>query len=150
MGSRLRGKDGAVVEQSLMRFAIVVHKDKGSSYGVTVPDLPGCISGGDTLDEAFVSVQEAILLHLEGILDEGEPLPETSLMQKHQTNEDFRDGIWGFVDVDLADISGKAAQVNITVPSRMLDTIDAWARREGESRSGFLLKAALEYIGDRA
>ena len=133
-----------------MRFAVVVHKDEGSSYGVTVPDLPGCISGGDTLDEAFASVQEAILLHLEGILAGGGPLPETHAIEKHQGNEDFHDGIWGLIDVDLAAIPDKAARVNITVPSRMLAVIDAWARREGESRSGFLLRAALEYIEARA
>lgn len=133
-----------------MRFAVVVHKDEGSSYGVTVPDLPGCISGGDTLDEAFASVQEAILLHLEGIMAGGESLPETRSIEKHQANEDFQGGIWGLINVDLADIPDKAARVNITVPSRMLAVIDAWARREGESRSGFLLRAALEYIEARS
>ena len=50
-----------------MRFAIVLHKDEGNSYGVTVPDLPGCFSGADTLDDAFVAAQEAVLLHLEGM-----------------------------------------------------------------------------------
>ena len=133
-----------------MRFAVVVHKDEGSSYGVSVPDLPGCISGGDTLDEAFASVQEAILLQLEGILADGEPMPKTHPIQKHQANEDFQDGIWGFVEVDLADVPDKATRVNITVPSRMLATIDTWAKLEGESRSGFLLRAALEHIETRA
>ena len=133
-----------------MRFAVVVHKDNGSSYGVTVPDLPGCISGGDTLDEAFASVQEAILLRLEGILASGGPLPETHSIEKHQANEDFQGGIWGLIDVDLADIPDKAARVNITVPSRMLAVIDTWAKREGESRSGFILRAALEYIEARS
>ena len=133
-----------------MRFAIVVHKDEGSIYGVTVPDLPGCFSGGDTLDDAFLAVQEAILLHLEGMLADGEPLPQTKPIQAHTANEDYRDGIWGFVDVDLAGIPDKAVRVNITVPSRMLATIDKWANQEGETRSGFLAKVALEHIGTRA
>ena len=133
-----------------MRFAIVIHKDSGSSYGVSVPDLPGCISGGDTLDEAFASAQEAILLHLEGMLAGGENLPKTKPIQEHHANDDFRDGIWGLVDVDLAAIPDKATRVNITVPSRMLATIDTWAKREGETRSGFLTKAALEHIGNKA
>ena len=133
-----------------MRFAIVAHKDEGSIYGVTVPDLPGCFSGGDTLDDAFLAVQEAILLHLEGMLADGEPLPQTKPIQAHTANEDYRDGIWGFVDVDLAGIPDKAVRVNITVPSRMLATIDKWAKQEGETRSGFLAKVALEHIGTRA
>ncbi len=42
-----------------MRFPIVIHKDRQSSYGVTVPDLPGCFSAGDTLDEALDSTHSA-------------------------------------------------------------------------------------------
>ena len=48
-----------------MRYPIVVHTDDGSSYGVTVPDLPGCFSAGDTLDEAFEMAREAIFGHIE-------------------------------------------------------------------------------------
>ena len=130
-----------------MRFAIVIHKEVGSSYGVTVPDLPGCFSGADTLDGAFVSAQEAILLHLEGMLADGEALPRTKPIEEHIPNENYQDGIWGFVDVDMASVPDKAVRVNITVPSRVLAAIDKWAEREGETRSGFLTKSALEHIG---
>ena len=130
-----------------MRFAIVIHKDEGSRYGVTVPDLPGCFSGADTLDAAFVSDREAILLHLEGMLADGEALPRVKPIEEHTSDGEFQDGIWGFVDVDVASLPDKAVRVNITVPSRMLAAIDKWAEREGETRSGFLTKSALEHIG---
>ena len=133
-----------------MRYPIVIHKDEGSSYGVTVPDLPGCFSGGDTLDDAFDMAQEAIVGHIETLLMDGQCVPQLRPLQAHQANPDFADGIWGFVDVDLADIPDKAVRVNITMPSRMLATIDSWAKREGETRSGFLAKAALEHIGNKA
>ena len=83
------------------------------------------------------------------MLADGELLPTTKPIQAHVANEDYRDGIWGFVDVDLADIPDKAVRVNITVPSRILATIDKHAKREGETRSGFLAKAASERIGAR-
>ena len=51
-----------------MRFPVVIHKDSGSDYGVTVPDLPGCFSAGATLDEALCEVVEAIVLQLDGML----------------------------------------------------------------------------------
>ena len=54
-----------------MRFPVVLHTDDGVRYGVTVPDLPGCFSAGDTFDEALDSVREAIELHLEGLIEEG-------------------------------------------------------------------------------
>ena len=92
-----------------MRFAIVLHKDEESSYGVTVPDLPGCFSGAETLDDAFLAAQEAILLHLEGMLADGEPLPTAQPVEAHIANEDYMGGVWGFVDVDLPDVRAAAA-----------------------------------------
>ena len=58
-----------------MRFPIVIHKDRNSGYGVIVPDLPGCFSAGDTLDDAIDSAHEAIACHLEGLLMDGERFP---------------------------------------------------------------------------
>ena len=54
-----------------MNYPVVIHKDKKSDYGVSVPDLPGCISAGATVDEALAMVREAIELHLEGLIEEG-------------------------------------------------------------------------------
>ena len=134
-----------------MRFPIVIHKDEDSSYGVTVPDLPGCFSGAETLDEAFENAQEAILLHLEGMMADGEVLPKIQPVQAHidgEFGEDYVDGTWGYVNVSLDDIApDKAKNVNITLPSRTLAVIDRQAKREEETRSGFLTKTALEYIG---
>src|SRR5688500_17619958 len=61
---------------ALMTFLVAIHKDPDSSYGVSVPDLPGCITAGDTLDEALVMAQEAIELHLEGLLDDDREIPD--------------------------------------------------------------------------
>ena len=59
-----------------MRYPIVIHKDDGSSYGVTVPDLPGCFSGGESLEEALAASEEAILSHIEVLLMDGESVPK--------------------------------------------------------------------------
>ncbi len=59
-----------------MRYVVAIEKgDKKHAYGVVVPDLPGCFSAGDTLDEALTHAKEAILLHLEGLMDEKKPAP---------------------------------------------------------------------------
>ena len=132
-----------------MRFPVVVHKDEGSSYGVTVPDLPGCFSGGDTLDEAFTNAQEAIAGHIETLFMVSEPLPKTRPLQEHHANEDYRDALcWGFVDVDLSTIENKAVRLNITLPARVVALVDEAAARSSESRSGFLARAALEHIAE--
>jgi predicted RNase H-like HicB family nuclease len=69
-----------------MHYAIVLHKDPGSDYGVTVPDLPGCFSAGATVDEALSRAAEAIELHLEGLLAEGRPIPPRSSIEAHKEN----------------------------------------------------------------
>ena len=130
-----------------MRFTIVVHKDPGSSYGVTVPALPGCFSGGDTMDEAFVNAREAILLHLEVDLAAGKRVPEDQGFEAYVNDRDYAKGVWGSVDVDLADIQeDTAVRVNISVPSRVLARIDRQAKRAGRSRSAFLVESAVLQI----
>ncbi len=83
-----------------MNWPIVIHKDKKSVYGVTVPDLPGCHSAGDTLDEAMAMAREAIELHLEGMIEDGEPLPDPRPIETHQGSH--TNGTWALVDVDVS------------------------------------------------
>ena len=93
-----------------MRFAIVVHHDEGSSYGVTVPDLPGCFSGGETTEEAFSNAHEAILLHLEAMTARGEAPTQPQPIEAHMGNEHYQGGVWGMVNVDLEHISARSSQ----------------------------------------
>ncbi len=129
-----------------MRFPIVIHKDSDSDYGVTVPDLRGCFSAGDTIDEAFSNAVEAIECHVAGMLGDGEPIPSPGTVECYRADETLADGVWALVDVDLTKLSGKARRVNITLPERVLDQIDLFAARHGETRSGLLAHAALEYV----
>ena len=94
-----------------MRYPIVIHKDPDSDYGVTVPDLPGCFSGGDTMDEAIEMAQEAILGHIETLLMDNQPIPNKSPLDVHITDAFYADGIWALVDVDLSDVCVDKAQV---------------------------------------
>jgi predicted RNase H-like HicB family nuclease len=133
-----------------MRFPVVIHKDKNTDFGVTVPDLTGCFSAGDTADEALTNVVEAIECHVEGLLIDGEPVPRSRGIEAHRKNRRFSGGIWALVDVDLSKLSGKAKRVNITLPERLLVQIDSFATRTGETRSGFLAHAAMEYVTTHA
>ena len=59
-----------------MNYPVVIHKDRKSDYGVSVPDLPGCVSAGATVDDALAMAREAIELHLEGLIEEGSEVIE--------------------------------------------------------------------------
>lgn len=86
----------------------MIHKDPDSDYGVTVPDLPGCFSAGESMDDALSNVVEAIECHLEGMLQDGEPLPAPRSVEHCLAGADYAGGIWALVNMDLAKLSGKA------------------------------------------
>jgi predicted RNase H-like HicB family nuclease len=130
-----------------MRYPVVIHKDRKSDYGVTVPDLPGCFSAGVTMEEALTHAVEAIECHLEGLLLDGDEIPQAQPIEKHLKNRDYAGGTWALVSVDLSRLRSKMKRINIALPERVLAVVDEQARREGESRSGLLARAALEYIG---
>lgn len=128
-----------------MRYPVAIESgDARHAHGVVVPDLPGCFSAGDTLDEALTNTQEAILLHLEGLLDDGKAIPKPSVIEKLRRKREFKSWTWAVVDVDMSRLGDKAARINISLPQRILRAVDSHARRLGESRSGFIARAAVE------
>ena len=130
-----------------MNFPVVIHKDEDSDYGVTVPDLPGCFSAGRTIDEALAMAKEAIELHLEGMIEDGEAIPLPTAIENHQTRREFRGGIWAVVPIDESTLRVKAVRLNITMPERVVDAVDRFAAEHGETRSGLLVRAVSAYIG---
>ncbi len=58
-----------------MRYAVVIEKAEGN-YSAYVPDLPGCIATGETIEEIKQMIAEAIEFHIEGMLEEGLPIPK--------------------------------------------------------------------------
>jgi predicted RNase H-like HicB family nuclease len=57
-----------------MQYLVVIEKG-ASSFGAYVPDLPGCIAVGETRSEVSRLIQEAIAFHVEGLLEDGQPVP---------------------------------------------------------------------------
>ena len=130
-----------------MRFALALHTDDGVKYGVTVPDLPGCFSAGDSFDEAVEMAREAIDAHCELLAEKGLDIPSPGPLAQHQANPDLAEAVWVVIEVDVEQYLGRAEKINITVPGRLLRRIDDYAKRHGESRSGFLTRAAVQAMG---
>lgn len=128
-----------------MRFAIAIEPgDTRHAFGVEVPDLPGCFSAGDTLDEAVDQAKEAIMLHIEGLLDDGESIPAPRVLTELQALPEYAGRVWAIVEVDLSQLDDVTERVNITLPRRVLFAIDEAAKRTGETRSGFIARAGIE------
>ncbi len=131
-----------------MKFPVVLHKDSGSHCCVTVPDVPGCFSAGETMSEALDNVREALALHFEGFVADGDPLPTPQELDAHVGNPDFAGGVWALVDFDITPYLGKAVRFNATLPEYLLARIDAYVQThpQQKSRSGFLADAALRVL----
>jgi len=80
-----------------MKYPVAIHKDQDSCYCVSVPDIPGCFSAGETVDEALDNAQEAISDHLEILAEEGMIVPEPSEIDKHYDKPDYAGAIWAHV-----------------------------------------------------
>jgi predicted RNase H-like HicB family nuclease len=66
-----------------------VHKDEGTSYGVSFPDVPGCISAGDTFEEAVANASEALAGHLALMRNDGDPLPVPRAFEQLKLDSEF-------------------------------------------------------------
>jgi predicted RNase H-like HicB family nuclease len=118
----------------------LIHKDPDSGYGVSFPDFPGAITAAATLDEARAMAEEALALHIAGMTEDGEPIPEPSSLEAVMSDVDNRKGVAILVDAKTE--TAKAVRVNITLPEDILAQIDRYAERQGLTRSGFLAQAA--------
>ena len=122
------------------QYIAIIHKDADSDFGVSFPDLPGCVSAGADLDEAQAMAAEALAFHLEGMAADGETIPPPSLLTKVMADRDNSDGVVILVSAPGQPV--RAVRVNITLPEDVLREIDAYAASNGFTRSGFLANAA--------
>ena len=122
---------------------------KAGAYGVTVPDLPGCTSGGSTTDEALRNAVEAIRLWAEDVIADGEelPLPRSAeiLRGDPEIAEAITEGA-ALAIVPLLLDAGRPAKANLSIDAGLLAAIDEAAQARGLTRSAFLASAAREKI----
>ena len=127
-----------------MRYPIAIEAgSEGTAFGVVVPDLPGCFSAGDTLNEAIVNAQEAIAAWVEAELDAGRSVPEAGDLGALQRQRAYKGWIWAVAEVDPARFDDTIERVNISLPRRVLSKLDAAARAAGETRSGYIARLAV-------
>src|SRR3984885_14322963 len=132
----------------MRQYIALIHKDAGSDYGVSFPDLPGCITAGVDLDDARRMAEDALALHLAGLAEDEEPLPEPSSLEAVMADRENRDAVAILVKAPPA--TAKAVRVNMTLPEDELELIDKFAAEQGYTRSGFLLHAAKQAMDGAA
>lgn len=123
-----------------MEYIAYLHKDRKSDYGVSFPDFPGCVTAGKTLAEAHRMAAEALSLHIEGVLEDGEPIPEASTLDTLANDPSLKGAVAFLVSVDVAE---KVGRFNITARKSHMEEIDRRAKKEGMTRSAYMVSSAL-------
>lgn len=130
-----------------MEIPVAIFKDEGSVYGVNVPDIKGCHSWGETIDEALKNAKEAIYSHVETLIELGEQFEITqSKIEALSQSADYAGAVWALVDVELEKLDSKPERINVSLPRFVLSKIDDFTNARHETRSGFLSRAALQVI----
>jgi len=123
-------------------YLAIVHKDEGSAYGVTFPDLPGCFSAADDFKEIVPNACEALELWFE---DQPEVEPRDLSVIQAEVAEDLQAGAF-LIAVPYFRRTTAQKRVNISVDAGTLDAIDACAERLNLTRSAFIAMAASNEI----
>jgi predicted RNase H-like HicB family nuclease len=99
----------------MSEYIALIHKDSGSGFGASFPDLPGCISVADTLEELRPMIEEALGFHIEGMVEDGDAVPEPSTLDEILKAEGYADAVAVMV-VKSPDMAEATVRVNITLP----------------------------------
>ncbi len=131
-----------------MRYIAFIHKEPDSVYGVSFPDLPGCISAGETIDEAVQSAVEALAGHVRMLEADGDPVPAPRDFDAIMADPDLEEDRQGAMTtiVPLVRDRGSTARINVSFDLGLLEAIDAAAKARKQTRSAFLASAARREI----
>jgi predicted RNase H-like HicB family nuclease len=125
----------------MIRYPILIEEGtKETAFGIVVPDLPGCFSAGDSLDEAVEAAKEAAAAWIDTALDHGVPVPPPSTLEAVRKLPGYRGWAVGLVEIEEALLDDAVERVNITLPRRVLRRLDDMARRTGQTRSGLIAR----------
>ncbi|MFZ0778509.1 MAG: type II toxin-antitoxin system HicB family antitoxin [Xanthobacteraceae bacterium] len=132
----------------MARYVALVDGKPGA-FGVVVPDLPGCTSGGATVDDALRNAVEAVTLWVEDARAAGEKIPRARSAEVLREDPEVaialaHGGILAYVPLVLD--AGRPVKANLSLDVGLLEAIDEAAERRGLTRSAFLASAAREKI----
>lgn len=123
-----------------MEYIAYLHKDKKSDYGVSFPDFPGAVTAGKTLEEARQLASELLALHIKGLLEDGEVIPEPSGLDDLANDPDMKGAVAFLVTATRPEA---VVRVNITARESQMQKIDDLAEAAGLTRSAYMVRSAI-------
>lgn len=128
----------------MIHYPILIEEGgEAAAFGVVVPDLPGCFSAGDTLDEALAAAREAVAAWVDAALDGGEAVPGPSTLDAVRRLPGYEGWTVAVVEIDPALLDDTIERVNITLPKRVLRRLDDLAGARRQSRGAFIAELTM-------
>ncbi len=122
-----------------MDYIAYLHKEPRSDFGVSFPDFPGCITAGKTLEEARQMAVEALALHVQGMAEDGQPIPPPSNLDQLVNDRAMRGAVAFLISLPETE---KTVRVNITTRVSQLKQMDRLAKQAGLTRSAYIVQSA--------
>jgi predicted RNase H-like HicB family nuclease len=130
-------------------YVAIVEKDPDSAFGIWFPDVEGCFSAGDTLEEATANAAAALRQHAEALESAGRTVPAARPADVVLRDKDVRKAVKTgaiLLAVPLLSDAGRTVRINVSLDKGLVDQIDEAASKRGLTRSAFLAQAAREKI----
>jgi len=123
----------------MMRYPVLIEEGtEATAFGVVFPDLPGCFSAGDTLDDALEAAKEAAAAWIDAAMDAGAAIPAPSTLDAVRRLSDYEGWTVAVVELNPALFDDTIERVNITLPKRVLRRLDDLATARHQSRGAFI------------
>ena len=135
-------------ELKLRRYVAFIHPGKKGLWGLHFPDFPGYVTAESDLDRLVDSAAEALRFHVEGMIEDGETIPEPRSLSAIRADPEFTDEIQDAMAVliPLLPARGRVVRVNVSLDEGTLTAIDQAAEARGMTRSAFVAEAARRAI----
>lgn len=128
-----------------MHYYAIIDQEDGL-FGVVFPDFPGCVTSGETIEEALECAREALALHVEGMEQDGDVLPAPSEIANIRDNDEWYSPEDIIAAVPLIRQVGKTVRIGLSIDKGILAAIDDEARRRGLTRSAYMVGASVDQI----
>ena len=123
-----------------MDYIAYLHKDRDSDFGISFPDFPGCVTAARTLEEAHRMAAEVLALHIAGMVEDGDTIPEPSSLDALAKDPARKGAVAVLVHVQPE--TERTVRINITAREKQIALIDELATAAGMTRSAYMVGAA--------
>ena len=133
--------DGATTMAS---YTGLVFKEPETDYGVHIPDLPGCITAGKTMDEALTNAMHAVAFHADMLARDSDDIPYPRSIEDLKSDPEFVQDIADggiLIQIPLLSASSAKKRVEVQMEANLLDAIDERSKTLGITRTAFINEA---------